>query len=123
MLDIAVNNLFVIFIYCISGVLVWHFAQSTLAPIAPWAVFSTHIVHSAITMANAASWMGWLPCLALVIPHGWIELTGLTLGCIAGTSFSKGQRPYPLVFAAATLILLGAYVEAYITTFPFSHWL
>jgi uncharacterized membrane protein SpoIIM required for sporulation len=123
MLAIAINNLFVLLIYCVAGVLIWFCTGSKLAALGPWAVFAIHLVQAGITLTAAAQWMGWLPCLALVIPHGWIELIGLALGCTAGTKLYRGHRPYMLAAIAAAIIVLGAYVETYITPFPFGGWI
>jgi len=123
MLSIGINNLFVLSVYCISGLLVSSVTRSKLAPVAPWGVFSVHMVQTIVIFISHTHWMGLLPCLALVLPHAWLEIPGLVLGCIAGVKLYRGQRPFTLIAVAAMLIIIAAYVETYITPFPLGHWL
>jgi len=67
--------------------------------------------------------LGLLPCLALILPHAWLELTGFSIGCSAGTNFCKGKQPILALAAAGVLITLAAFVETYITPFPLGAWL
>ena len=121
--NIAVNNLYVLLIYGTAGVLVASLTGSKLAPFASWAVFSIHMVQVSLTFWLDVRWLGLLPCLALVIPHGGVEILGLVMGCSVGSKLSKGQRPYRLMTAAVLMIIIGAYIETYITPFPLEHWL
>lgn len=121
--EIAANNLFVLLIYCLAGVLILMLTGSKLAPIGPWAVFSVHMIQATIIFISHVSCLGLLPCLAMVLPHGCLEFTGLALGCSAGSKLCFGRRPVFQLAAAAVLILMASYVEIYVTPAPLSHWL
>lgn len=123
MLGIGLNNLFVLFTYFIAGQMVFAVTGSRLARLAPWAVFSIHHVRVALAFAGFSRTLGLLPCLALTLPHAWLELTGYCLGCAAGSKISMGRRPILLVAASAAVIVAAAAIEAYITPFPLEFWL
>jgi len=121
--SITVNNLFVLLIYGTAGLLVLYLTGSKLAPYAPWAVFGIHILQVLMKLLINIHVLGLLPCLALVLPHAWLELTGFSIGCSAGTNFCKGKQPFLALAAAGVLLVLAAFVETYITPFPLGTWL
>lgn len=123
MLATGTNNLFVLLIYCLAGILVKAISGSKLAPFAPWAVFSLHMAQAIIVFFAYASNSGFLPCLAFVLPHAWLEVSGFVFGCQAGSRLCWGRRPFSLIAAATVLIIISAWVETYITPFPFGTWL
>jgi len=123
MLAIASNNLTVLLIYICAGILVMGCTKSKLAPYVPWVIFLIHLVQISILFGSAAASMGWLPCLALVLPHGWLEISGLVMGCRAGSKLCLGAKPYKLILISTIAIILGAYIESHITPFPFYAWL
>jgi len=122
-METALNNLWVLVIYTGAGLLVLKLTGSKLAPFSPWAVFGLHLINVIIAFSESASCLGVMPCLALVLPHAGLEITGLCLGCIAGCRMCRNLRPYGIVAAAVALVLAGAYVEAYVTPFPLARWL
>lgn len=121
--EILLNNLFVLLIYASAGLVVRHLTGIRLGAMAPWLVFGAHLVQIGVRVLNACQALGTLPCLALLLPHAWIELSGFSLGCWAGNRLYRGQLPLRQLAAAAVLIAVAAYTEAYITPFPFGHWL
>jgi hypothetical protein len=121
--EITVNNLFVLAIYAGAGLLVRYLTGSKLAVAAPWAVYGAHIIQAALRFAADCRDLGILPCLALVLPHAWLELAGYSLGCWAGSRLSRNRRPLRQLALAAGLVILGAFTETFITPFPLGHWL
>lgn len=122
-IDTALNNLLVLCIYASAGLVVRFLTGSKLAYFAPWAVYGIHILQVAIQLLDDFKVLGTLPCLALVLPHAWLELAGYTLGCWAGNCFCRGKLPLKQMTIAATLIIIGAYTEVFITPFPLESWL
>lgn len=121
--SIAINNLFVLLIYASAGLIILRLTGSKFAPLAPWAVFSVHIVQISIAFFSHVSCLGLFPCLALVLPHAWAELSGFCLGCYAGSKLCYGNRLQGQLLAAAALIVAAAFLEAHITPFPLGQWL
>lgn len=122
-MEITLNNLFVLGIYASAGLLVLYANRSSLAPFAPWAVFAVHLGQVALHLPGDFRDLGILPCLAQVLPHAWIELTGFALGCWVGNRLCQGQRPLRQLALAVVIIILAAFTETYITPFPLGHWL
>lgn len=122
-MEILANNLLVLLIYAVAGILVKVLTGSKLAPLAPWGVFIVHMAMSGFEIYQYAVQEGLLPCLALVLPHGTFEIPGLILACAVGSRLSLGKKIFPLMALAITLIALGAWVEEYITPFPLAPWI
>lgn len=122
-MDITVNNLIVLGIYAGAGLLVRHLTGSKLAVAAPWGVFGGHLTLVAFQFAAHCRDLGILPCLALVLPHAWLELAGYSLGCWAGSRLCLNHRPLRQLVIAVGLVILGAFTETFITPFPLGHWL
>lgn len=119
---ILVNNLFVLLIYTGAGILVKALTGSRLAPLAPCGVFIVHMGKIAVEICQYAGQEGLLPCLALVLPHGCLEIPGLILACAAGSRLCKGKKISLHLTAAVALIMAGAWVETCVTPFPLTHW-
>ena len=107
-METLVNNLFVLLIYALAGILVKALTGSRLAPLAPWGVFIVHLCQIAAGICQYAGQKGLLPCLALVLPHGCLEIPGLILACAAGSRLCKGKKISLQLTAAAALILVAA---------------
>ncbi|MDD3074139.1 MAG: stage II sporulation protein M [Eubacteriales bacterium] len=122
-MEILINNLFVLLIYAGAGVLVKALTGSRLAPLVPWCVFIVHMGQIAVEICQYAGQAGTLPCLALILPHGCLEIPGLVLACAVGSRLSLGRKINHHLPAAVILISVAAWVETCITPFPLAHWL
>ena len=122
-METLVINLFVLLIYALAGVFVKVLTGSRLAPLAPWGAFFVHMAQVAVEVCQYACQAGLLPCLALTLPHGCLEIPGLVLACVVGSRLSLGKKIGFYLPAAAALIVAGAWVETSVTPFPLTHWL
>lgn len=120
-METLVNNLFVLLIYTGAGILVKALTGSELAPLAPWGVFFIHIAQIAVEVCQYAGQAGLFPSLALILPHGFLEIPGLVLACAAGSRLSKGKRIFFHLPMAVALIAAGAWVETCFTPLPLTH--
>jgi uncharacterized membrane protein SpoIIM required for sporulation len=88
----------------------------------PWGIITMHTLEVVAIFRVASLDWGILTSLALVLPHGVLEVPALLGACVVGGSMARGHRPLKLLLLCWLLLLVAVAIEVWVTPFPLQAW-